>query len=397
MQIEQYLSNFDLDVRKSKDARFMDQKCTPDVVCIIADCVVNFIGNDYSKKFTVRDIWNSQYFIKNVKEIFNKPLATNPTTQSEYDKFIQQPLRMLAYARILNFNRIGTTNVYTVANYEILEYISLKDKNAYLFLYQYLEKVLTDSGIYKHFEKYNNLFIINKLDDNAFDFLKEKFQRFILGNTNITGVVEINRIFPKILNIYACKNNLPGTIRGALSTHEFYYPDLMYNRKNWRDIKKDKNVSRQEAEYDILTDEIESPYNEYLIQKAMNQIRRMYSQSEVNDKLSNAEATQVHHIFPKYEFPQIAHYLENLIKLTASQHYTMAHPSNKTHGINVDYQLVCLLAKSDSIEKSLRKHEVYYRKESFIHCINTGLKVDLKSDLSYRQIKKELATIYNNS
>ena len=39
--IIKYLSNFDLDVRKSQDARFMDQKCTPDVVCFIADCIIN--------------------------------------------------------------------------------------------------------------------------------------------------------------------------------------------------------------------------------------------------------------------------------------------------------------------------------------------------------------------
>lgn len=31
--INEYLSQFDLDVRKSHDARFVDQKCTPDIVC----------------------------------------------------------------------------------------------------------------------------------------------------------------------------------------------------------------------------------------------------------------------------------------------------------------------------------------------------------------------------
>jgi hypothetical protein len=55
-----------------------------------------------------------------------------------------------------------------------------------------------------------------------------------------------------------------------------------------------------------------------------------------------------------------------------------------------------LLAKSDSIEKSLKKNELYYRKESFVYCINTGLNQDLKVDLTFRQIKTELATIYND-
>ena len=39
--ITKFLNQYDLDVRKSHDARFMDQKCTPDVVCFIADCLIN--------------------------------------------------------------------------------------------------------------------------------------------------------------------------------------------------------------------------------------------------------------------------------------------------------------------------------------------------------------------
>lgn len=397
--IKEYLHKFDLDVRKSGDARFMDQKCTPDVVSTIADCVINFVGNEKNKQFTVSDIWESQYFIKNVKAIFNKPLATNPTTNSEYDKFIQQPLRMLAYANILNIVKIDNTNHYKIANFEILEYISLKDRNAFLFIYDYLEKVLNDSGIFKYFEEYKSLYENEKLDSNGFDELKTRFQKFIIGNTKINGVVEVNRIYPKILNVFATQNNLPGTIGGFMSKHEFYYTDLMYNRKNWRDVKKDKNISRQESEieYDTLISESENPYNNYLIQKAMTAIRKLYTESEIKDQWGNGDATQIHHIFPKHKFPQLAHYLENLIKLTATQHYTKAHPNNKTKDISVDYQLVCLLAKSDSIEKSLKKNELYYRKESFIYCINTGLSKKLNLDLTFRQIKTELVKIYNDN
>lgn len=396
-EIQKYLSKFNLDVRKSGDARFMDQKVTPDVVSIISDCVINFVGSDYTKKFTVKDIWNSQYFIKNVKEIFNKPLATNPTTASEYDKFIQQPLRMLAYAHILNVDKIGTTNYYQISNFPILEYISLKERCAYIFLYEYLQKVLTDSGEIKHFHKYQSLYHKNELDENGFENLKNRFQRFILGNTKIKGVVEVNRIFPKILNIFATYNSLPGTVKGFLSDHEFYFSDLMYNRKNWRDLKKDKNISRQEsiAHFDELVNETENPYSKYLVQKAINQIKKMYSESEVKDQWSNGEATQVHHIFPLYKYPQLGSYLENLIKLTATQHYTKAHPSNKTQKINSEYQIVCLISKADSIDKSLKKGEIYYRKESFIYCINTGLNTDFKYDLTLNQIKTKLSLLYN--
>ena len=77
------------------------------------------------------------------------------------------------------------------------------------------------------------------------------------------------------------------------------------------------------------------------------------------------------------------------------QHYTKAHPSNKTDAINRDYQLVCLLAKSDSIETSLNRGEFVYRKESFIFVINTGLSEVLDYNLDFRTIKRELTRIYN--
>lgn len=128
----------------------------------------------------------------------------------------------------------------------------------------------------------------------------------------------------------------------------------------------------------------------------MNQIKKMYMESEVKDQWANGEATQVHHIFPKSKFPKLAHYLENLIKLTPTQHFTKAHPNNKTDEINIDYQLVCLLAKSDSIEKSLNKGEFIYSKESFVFCINTGLQQNLEFHLNFKDIKTQLVHIYNN-
>ena len=396
--LEKLLNSKNYDIRISNDARFMDQKCTPDVVCIIADCVMNLRESESEKEFTVQDIWYSQYFIKNVKAIFNKPSATNPTTRSEYDKFIQQPLRLLAYAGVLDIEKRGTKNFYKVVNLTVLEYISLKDRNSYNFLYQYFIKVMADSGLLKFFNEYKNKYEKGKLILDDFEDLQKRFIKFIIGNTAINGDVEVRRIYPKLLNIFACENNLPGSIKGRMSDNEFYYTDLMYNRKNWRDISKDKTISRQEgsaeSEQNIVIDTV---FNAYLVQKAMNQIRKMYSESEVKDQWANGDATQIHHIFPKRKFPQLAHYLENLIKLTATQHYTKAHPNNKTDAINLDYQLVCLLAKSESIEKSLKKNELYYRKESFVYCINTGLNQELKADLTFRQIKTELATIYNNN
>ena len=128
----------------------------------------------------------------------------------------------------------------------------------------------------------------------------------------------------------------------------------------------------------------------------MNLLRKIQVESEVYDQWGNGEATQVHHIFPKSQFPQLAHYLENLIKLTATQHFTKAHPDNKTQEINRDYQLTCLLAKANTIESSLNAvGDKYYRKESFIFVINTGLDVHLSATLSFLEIKSMLVQLYN--
>ena len=164
---------------------------------------------------------------------------------------------------------------------------------------------------------------------------------------------------------------------------------------NCRDIDKEKTITRQEA-LNPENKEQQDAINSYYVQKAIALIRKIHSVSEVRDCWGNGEATQVHHIFPKSQFPQIAHYVENLILLTATQHNTKAHPSNKTQQINKDYQLVCLLAKADTIENSLRLvGERYYRKESFIHVISTGLSVDFSTNLTFGEIKSKLVQIYN--
>lgn len=388
--ISSYLNQFDLDIRKSGDARFMDQKCTPDVVCFIADCVINTI--QLNQTFVVSDIWESQYFIKNTRAIFNKPWATDKKAQHEYDKFIQQPLKMLAYAQILEVKKNGNQNVYKIRNEEILDYIAQRERNTYNFLYCYFEKVLTDSGLWRYFIDYKN----NPQTKESFNELKARYTRFIIGHTAINGEVEVYRIFPKILNVFAVENQLQGSEKGHISKYIFTFSDLMYNRKNWRDLNKEKSITRQEAELQGFDIEQQEAYNSYYVQKAIALIRKIHSESEVHDQWGNGEATQVHHIFPKSDFPQIAHYIENLILLTATQHNTKAHPSNKTQQINKDYQLTCLLAKSDTIENSLlRFGEKYYRKESFVYIINLGLSAKVDITITFPELKRELIRLYN--
>lgn len=392
-EIEKYLNQFDLDVRKSGDARFMDQKCTPDVVCYIADCIITAI--DTEKEFTVADIWQSQYFIKNCKAIFNKPLPTNPTAHSEYNKFIQHPLLLLAYAHVLDKEKRSGINYFRVNNLDIIDYIAKRERNSFVFLYCYIQKILKDSCVLQYFEEYRDKCLQGVAKKADFDDLKDRYDRFIIGFTPINTKREVHRIYAKILNVYAAYNQINGTEKGHMSKYVTTFSDLMYNRKNWRDLNKEKSITRQEAATQDDIDQQEA-YNAYYVQKAMNLLRKIQVESEVKDSMGVGEATQVHHIFPKSEFPEIAHYLENLIKLTAQQHYTLAHPNNRTQVVNRDYQLTCLLAKSDTIEKSLRQYgDKYYRKESFVFVINTGLKSEISVNLSFREIKALLIQLYN--
>lgn len=382
---------------KSHDARWIDQKCTPDVVCFIADCVINYLEeNPTQTSFVVKDIWNSAYFNKNVKAVFGKPDAQNESASSEYDKFIQQPLRMLGYARVLNCVKRGTVNHYSVNNNELLAFIAQKDRNSYHFLYQYIIKVLKDSDILKDFETFKNSYLAGKATQTEFAALKTKYEDFILAYTPINQRVEIRRIFTKILNPYAVENGIAGTIDGRMSDNIMNFSELMYNRKNWRDIYADKakNTTRQEFESTLSDKEAES-YNKYLVQKMMNQIKRKYQISEVKDAWAVGDATQVHHIFMKSDFPQIAHYLENLIKLTPTQHYTKAHPQNNTQIVDKNYQYICLVSKSNSIEISLSNREDFYTTENFVFVINTGLSTNLSNNANLQEIRSFLARAYN--
>ena len=103
-RIEQYFKNFDFDIRKLRDARFIDQKVTPDVLFIMADCILNYVA-DRDIEFTKDDIWKDQYFNKNVKKIFNKPDTQDKNVKLEFDKFTSQPLRALAYAKVLTLEK----------------------------------------------------------------------------------------------------------------------------------------------------------------------------------------------------------------------------------------------------------------------------------------------------
>ncbi len=394
--INKHFNNYNFDLRITKDGRFIDQKVTPDVLTVIAEAILYWSNLTASKvKFTTKDLWELDYLNQTVKNLFSKPSMDNENAKSEYDKFIQQPLKMLSAAKILNCSKFGRTNYFEIQNNEILEYISIKERNALEFIIIYLEKVLKDSDIYTYFESF-----FSNPNKNTYKNVKDKYIEFIKYNTNIKGNLEPKRIFTKVINPLAFKNSCNGSERGYISKNIIKYTDLMYNRINFRDVNK--GVSETRAEYeDKLQDKIvySDVYKDYIVQKSKRLIRKLHGNiSEVKDELSIGIATQVHHIFPVNEYPEISAYLENLILLTPSQHFTKAHENNYTMYINKQYQYICLLAKLDTIKEFINKNDLrYYTKENYIYVISVGTETNLSPKMNLKEIQEYLFEKYSDN
>lgn len=375
--IEQFLEEHDYDIRKTHNARWIDQKCTMDVLCLVADCIVEYISISPQKTFTVKDIWHNRYTVENVQNIFNKP-NPNKMASNEYDKYFGQPIKLLDAAGVIKGKKEGRGYVYSVINYAILEYISFRERNSLNFLCMYIEKVLRDSGIYKMFE-----FFFHVQDKNSFIALKDAYTQFTINYTPINGKTECGRIFTKILNPLAYKYRKRGTERGHISKDNITQDMILYNQRNWRDILSEKPKDMTRIEYEItLPKPSEDCMTTYRINRAKKNLRRFNDQyrngkTEVYDERHIKDpATQMHHIFPASDYPAIADYLENLIALTPTQHYTYAHPNNNTQYIDRAYQYVCLISKTGTIRDNLlgkNKAHIIYDFYLYQTVLNTGL------------------------
>ena len=361
----------------------MDQKVIPDVLSAVSECVLEFLGADIYKSFTKNDIWFSSYAQELITTSFNKPDLTE--AKSEYDKFFAQPLKALAYAKILNEKKEGNTNYYSVNNCELLKYISLRERNALDFLYTYLEKVIEDSGLSYVFDSF-----FQQQDKHSFEVLRKTMFDFYKENTNIKKDYEPSRIFNKIINILAFKKKKKGSIKGSLSKTPIYLDEIRYNRVNWRDIGKEKGITREEFSKVLSENTSLEGYFKYSIQKAKKFVKLLHPFSEIH-RFDQYPGSQAHHIFMESEFPEIADYPENIICITPNQHFCRAHPNNKTSVIDKDYQIICLLSKLDSIEMNHREGKEDYSLTDFIEVLNIGFKTDyFKKTMDYEELKHQI-------
>lgn len=375
--LEQFLNAHDYDIRKSRNGRWIDQKCTMDELCFVADCVVVYLQEGGQQPFQSPDIWHTPYAIENVQKLFSKPDPTDKSTIDEYNKFFRQPLKMLAAAGVLREDgKKNNTIQFSVENEGVLDYLSLRERNCFDFLCSYITKTLKDSGLWDAFESF-----FDEQTKEQYNNVKEKFRQFCWDYTPINNQAEPNRIFTKVLNPLAVLYKKKGTVGGALSKKIITLEDIKYNRTNFRDKDKDKNVSRQQA---LVIDKVQEDIYDYNVEKAKRRLRKFNdkfngARSEILDSMAiGQQATHMHHIFPKHEFPVIADYVENLIALTAGQHLQKAHPAGNTQVIDRDYQYICLISKTESIRKNLVDGigEPLYDFFLFMFVLDTGLRTD---------------------
>lgn len=378
-QIQDFLNEHTYDVRRTGNGRWIDQKCAMDVVCFVSDCILDYIDKGGTQPFESPMIWKSEYAKENMAAVFGKPPTDDYAAHDEYNKFFRQPMKMLAAAGVLSEYRNGTTIQFTIENKEVLEYIALRERNAFNFLCMYIEKVLRDSGLWPAFER----FFENQTEEE-YHTLKDRFAEFSINYTPMNQRTEPDRIFIKVLNNLACKFHKLGTERGRLSRHFITFDKIAYNQPNWRDelSGKEKDVARSSFEQSTVQP---SAYYDYRINRVMKYLRQFNDtynrgRSEVTDRLSvGAAATHIHHIFPKSAYLEIAEYIENMIALTPGQHLQEAHPNGNTQVVDRDFQYVCLFAKTESIRRNILENHsepIIYSFRDFIHVLSVGFHSD---------------------
>lgn len=387
-----FLEKQNLDIRKrgkNSFSRFLDQKVTPDVMWVIADTIFNLTNGNDNDSFTTKDIWKNPSLETKVTGYFNKPSVNNPKVKNEFDKFIGQVINTLNFAGVISKINSEKKGIFKVENIEMLSYIAASTHNALVFLEYYIEAVLKKSGLWS---KFDNFLMNNEKDE--FELLKAEFELFLKRNTNITdgNSYEAGRIFAKVLNPIAYKYKKFGTTKGLIAKELKSFSDLQYNAKNWAYLNKLKNIPRKEFVQHLKADIAVNKQIKQWANDAKEAVKKLhFPKSEVNDKYSNAKAMDPHHIFPVNSFPDLSYFRENIILLTPTQHYNFAHPNRNTRIIDIAYQKLCVMSKIESVEHYEKIG--FYSKSKLVKVINQGYGVNIKEQINYIDLRKEVKNI----
>lgn len=231
--IKELIKKAKLDLSITGNARWMDQKVTPDILQLI--CEIVYITRSPEQGFTVNQVLYSTEFLATVKESFGKEPNSSKNFKSEVGKIVMQPLKLLASAGILEETTEDGNRaiIFKIKNYEVLGWIADEVLNSYKFLSAYFEEFLIQNSMEFKFEE-----LVTQLkngQDNSlksFEEFRDSFTKRVNEFTNSKKAKEPRRVFNKVYNLLAYSNGVNGVEVGELTAEPCSYDSLMYNREN---------------------------------------------------------------------------------------------------------------------------------------------------------------------
>ena len=368
-----------------------EQKITPDLIWCVSHVVLNLVENDQGRVFTDKNIRESLVFNSLMRDYFSK--APQESAENEYNKVSSYQLGILAFAGILD-QVAERPKKYQVNHMEALKFIAVNDFNASSFLCEYTEKFINDNGLSEIFENYRQ----NPNQDNYLK-AKEAYWNWAKTHTAVKGDDRRHtyRVFNKLFNVFCYKNRLPGEDASNITSGPCPYSFLIYNRTNFRDKDMPSGMTRQQYQEEVILKIEQGGVVETLLQKVKDLVKARHgNDSEIKDLALNYAANSgvhVHHILPRYSYPQYSLSKENLISLTPGQHLSLAHVEANTRTINPEFQRTCLKKKFEHIKTSVEANDGFYDLKEFIKILNTCFNWTLSENSDLQIIESSLLSV----
>ena len=368
-----------------------EQKITPDLIWCVSHVVLNLVENDQGRVFTDKNIRESLVFNSLMRDYFSK--APQESAENEYNKVSSYQLGILAFAGILD-QVAERPKKYQVNHMEALKFIAVNDFNASSFLCEYTEKFINDNRLSEIFENYRQ----NPNQDNYLK-AKEAYWNWAKTHTAVKGDDRRHtyRVFNKLFNVFCYKNRLPGEDASNITSGPCPYSFLIYNRTNFRDKDMPSGMTRQQYQEEVILKIEQGGVVETLLQKVKDLVKARHgNDSEIKDLALNYAANSgvhVHHILPRYSYPQYSLSKENLISLTPGQHLSLAHVEANTRTINPEFQRTCLKKKFEHIKTSVEANDGFYDLKEFIKILNTCFNWTLSENSDLQIIESSLLSV----
>ncbi|MEE3227746.1 MAG: hypothetical protein VX237_01430, partial [Chloroflexota bacterium] len=214
---------------------------------------------------------------------------------------------------------------------------------------------------------------------------------------NNPGRTESRRILNPAINIVANRYHRRGSERGHISTHNIANADLQYNRVNFRDVGRDRELTRnewEERQAQLDQDQVGAREEAH----AMQDIQRLYdgvSQYQDDFAADPGQHGRRHHILARAQHPAFRAHTENIITLTSTQHDSFAHSGN-FHTIEPIYQARLLICNSFYIERAIENGIPTYTQDNFVELLNTRYNLNLSPQTSFADLRTQIVIAVDN-